>query len=188
MTKQNKIIFAGLLVLTALLSTSIVFNTVSAQEFDRERPQSERIIPLGIYLAGSGAEVSEDNQGWRSHFRIGLEKTESNDNGHTNYEAKRGVFVVGKHDQRHSFSVIPNTWEISVNQNEKSFDASGKAENLEGIVYDIDLSGEEISDLTNGNLYYVKGTATGPDGEVYNLFYISSMVDRSSIQTTQNGI
>ena len=188
MTKQNKTIFAGLLVLTAVLSTSIVLNSASAQEFDRERPQSDKMIPMGIYLAGNGAAVSEDNQGWRSHFRMGLAETDSDDNGHTNYEVKRGIFAVGKHDQRHGLSVIPDTWEVSMNQNEKSFDASGKAENREGIVYDVDLSGEEISDLTNGNLYYVKGTATGPDGEMFYLFYISAMVDRSSIQTTTSGI
>jgi len=171
-----------------LLSASVVYNEAFAQEFEKERSQTDRLIRMGTYLVGNGAAVSEDNQGWRSHFRMGLEEIESSDNGHTDYEVKRGVFSVGKHDQRHQFFVLPDSWEISLNQNEKSFDASGKVENQEGKVYDVEISGEEISDLTLGSLYYVTGTATGTDGEVYDLFYISALVDRSFIQATTSGI
>jgi len=188
MTKSNKTIFAGLVMMTALLSSSVVYNTAFAQEFERERPQTDRLPQMGAYLAGSGAAVSEDQQGWRSHFRMGLEETEASNNGHTEYNVKRGVFAVGKHDQRNTFSVVSETWSLSVKQNDKSFDASGKVENQEGKVYDVEISGDKISSLAYGNLYYITGTATGSDGEVYDLFYISAMIDRTSIPTTTSGI
>jgi hypothetical protein len=74
-----------------------------------------------------------------------------------------------------------------VSPNEKSFDASGEVENQDGLVYEVEISGDEISDLENGSLYFVSGTAIG-NGEVYELFYISGLVDRTSIQTTSSGI
>ena len=187
MTKPNKTIFAGLVMMAALLSSSIVYNTAFAQEFERERPQTDRLPQMGTYLAGSGAAVSEDEQGWRSHFRMGLEESQTSDNGHTEYMVKRGVFAVGKHDQRHVFSIVSETWSLSVNQNDKSFDASGKVENQDGKVYDVEISGDKISGLAQGNLYYITGTATGSD-DVYDLFYISAMIDKPSIQTASSGI
>ena len=174
--------------MVALLSTSVVYNTAFAQEFDKERQLSERPLHTGTFLAGSGAAVSEDDQAWRSHFKMGLEESQTDDNGHAEYDVKRGVFIVGKHDQRHIFSVMAETWQVSVSPNDKSFDASGKVENKEGKIYDIEISGDELSDLENGNLYFVTGTATGPDGEVYDLFYISALKDRTSIQATSSGI
>ena len=187
MTKSNKTIFAGLALMTALVSTSVVYDTAFAQEFERERKLSEGPLQMGTFLVGSGAAVSEENQPWRSHFKLGLTELQTDDNGHDQYEVKRGVFAVGKHDQRHIFSVLSDTWEVSVSPNEKSFDASGEVENQEGLIYKIEISGDEISDLENGNLYFVSGTATG-NGEVYELFYISGLIDRTSIQTASSGI
>lgn len=188
MTKPNKTIFAGLVMMAVLLSSSIAYNNAFAQEFERERPQSDRLPKMGTFLAGNGAAVSDDQQGWRSHFRMGLEESETGDNGHTEYTVKRGVFAVGKHDHRNTFSIVSDTWIVSVNQNDKSFDASGKVEDQEGNVYDVEISGDKISDLAHGNLYYITGTATGSDGEKYSLFYISAMIDGTSIQTDSSRI
>ncbi|MDX1440828.1 MAG: hypothetical protein R3237_00020 [Nitrosopumilaceae archaeon] len=187
MTKSNKTIFAGLGLMAVLISTSVVYETAFAQEFDRERQLSERPLHMGTFLVGSGAAVSEENQPWRSHFKMGLVEVETEDNGHAQYDVKRGVFAVGKHDQRQIFSVISDTWQVSVSPNEKSFDASGEVENQDGLVYEIEISGDEISDLENGSLYFVSGTATG-NGEVYELFYISGLIDRTTVQATSSGI
>ena len=112
-------------------------------------------------------------------------ESQTNDNGHTEYEVKRGVFAVAKHDHRQHFSVIADTWEVSVSPNEKSFDASGTVENQEGKTYEIEISGDELSNLEHGILYFVSGTAIGEDGEVYDLFYISALVERNpSLQTS----
>lgn len=188
MTKSNKTIFAGLAMMAVLLSTSVSNNSVFAQEIDRERQLSDRPLQISTFLVGSGAAVSEDDQAWRSHFKMGLNESQADDNGHTEYEVKRGVFIVGKNDQRHIFSIISDTWQVSVSPNDKSFDASGKVENQEGKIYDIEISGDEISDLENGSLYYVTGTATGTDGEEYDLFFISALKARASIQATSSGL
>lgn len=187
MTKSNKTIFAGLALMAVLISTSVVYETAFAQEFEKERKLSDRPMHMGTFLAGSGAAVSEEDKPWRSHFRMGLEEVQTDDNGHAQYDVKRGVFAVGKHDERHVFSVISDTWQISVSPNEKSFDASGQVENQDGLVYEVEISGDEISDLENGSLYFVSGTATG-NGEVYELFYISGLVDRTAIQSASSGI
>ena len=188
MTKSNKTIFAGMIMMAVLLSTSVIYNTAFAQEFDRERQLSERPINIGTFLAGSGAAVSEDNHAWRTHFKMGLVESQTDDNGHSEYNVKRGVFIVGKPDQRQIFSIVSDTWQVSVSPNEKSFDASGRVENQEGKIFDVEISGDEISDLENGSLYYVTGKAVGPDGEMFDLFYISALIDRTSIQTTTSGI
>lgn len=173
--------------MAALISTSVVYETAFAQEYERERKLSDRPLHIGTLLAGSGAAVSEENNPWRSHFKMALEEVETDDNGHAQYEVNRGVFAVGKHDHRQKFSVIADTWQVSVSPNEKSFDASGEVENQDGLVYEVEISGDEISDLENGSLYFVSGTATG-NGEVYELFYISGLVDRTSTQPTSSGI
>ena len=187
MTKSNKTIFAGLALMTALISTSVVYETAFAQEFEGERKSSDRPLHMGTFLGGSGAVVSEEDKPWRSHFKMALEEVQTDDNGHDQYEVNRGVFAVGKHDHRQKFSVIADTWQVSVSPNDKSFDASGEVENQDGLVYEVEISGDEISDLENGSLYFVSGTATG-NGEVYELFYISGLVDRTSIQATSSGI
>ena len=180
MTNQNKTIVAGVIMMAAMLSVSLTYSTAFAQEPEREMKLGERSLHAGTYLAGSGAAVSEDDNAMRSHFRMGIVETQTNDNGHTEYEVKRGVFFVGKHDNRQHFSAIADTWEVSVNPNQKSFDASGTVENPEGKIYDIEISGDEISNLEYGTLYFVTGTAANEDGEVYDLFYISPLVERIS--------
>lgn len=189
MTNQNKTIFAGLIMMAAILSVSITYSTAFAQDPEREMKLGERPLHTGTFLGGSGAAVSEDDNAMRSHFRMGIVETQTNDNGHTEYEVKRGVFFVGKHDNPQHFSVIANTWEVSVSPNQKSFDASGTVENQEGKTYDIEISGDEISNLEHGTLYFVIGTATNDDGEVYELFYISPLVERTpSIESASDGI
>ena len=186
MTKSNTTIFAGLALMAALISTSVVYETAFAQEFERERKLSEKPPHQGTFLVGSGAAVSEEDKPWRSHFKMGLTEVQTEGNGHEQYEVYRGIFAVGKHDQRQIFSVLPETWQVSVGPNEKSFEASGEVENQDGIVYEIEISGDEVSDLENGNLYFVSGTATG-NGEEYELFYISGLIDRTSNQSTSSG-
>ncbi len=189
MTTKNKTIFAGLIMMAAMLSVSFTYTTAFAQESDLRIERADRPIHIGTFLVGNGAAVGEDDSGWRSHFKMGIVESESNDSGHTQYEVKRGVFAVGKHNERHLYSVISDTWEVSVSPNMKSFDASGKVENQEGKVYDVEISGDEISDLQHGTLYYVSGTATGSDGEEYDLFYISALVEKTpSTQATTSGI
>jgi hypothetical protein len=188
MTNQNKTIFAGLIMMAAILSVSVTYSTAFAQESDQVEAH-DRPIRLHTILGGAGAAVDEDDQGWRSHFRIGIVESQNDDpDAHTEYTVKRGMFIVGKYDNRHYYSVIPDTWEISVSPNEKSFDASGRVENKEGEIYDVEITGDEISDLQNGTLYYVTGTAVGDDGEVYELFYISALKDRiPAIPPTSSG-
>ena len=189
MTNQNRTIVAGLIMMAAILSVSVTYSTAFAQEPEIEMKLGERPLHTGTYLGGSGAAVSENDNAMRSHFRMGIVETQTNDNGHTEYEVKRGVFFVGKHDDRQHFSVIADSWEVSVSPNQKSFDASGTVESQEGKVFDVELSGEEISNLVHGTLYFVTGTATNDDGEVYELFYISPLVERTpSIESTSDGI
>ncbi len=172
-----------------MLSVSFTYSTAFAQESELRVERTDRPNYFGTFLVGNGAAVGEDDSGWRSHFKMGIFETETDDSGHTEYEVKRGVFAVGKQDERRFYSVIPDTWEVSVSPNMKSFDASGKVENQEGEIYDVEISGDEISNLQHGNLYYVTGSATGSDGEEYNLFYISALVERNpSTQTTSSGI
>ena len=90
-----------------------------------------------------------------------------------------------KNDTREKYSVIADSWKITVSADKTSFDASGQAESEDGEIYDVVISGDKISDLENGTLYYVTGTATGDDGEVHDLFYISALKERTPpIDTT----
>ena len=188
MTNQNRTIVAGLIMMAVILSISVTYSTAFAQEPERGM-KLERPLHTGTFLVGNGVAVSEDDNAMRSHYRMGIVETQTNDNGHTEYEVKRGVFVVAKHDNRQHFSVIADTWEVSVSPNQKSFDASGTAENQEGKTWEIEMSGDEISNLEYGTLYFVTGTATSDEGEVYDLFYISPLVERTpSIQSTSDGI
>lgn len=164
--------------MAAILSVSVVYDTAFAQESEREVKFEERSLHSGTFLAGSGVAVSEDDNAMRSQFRMGIVETQTNDSGHTEYEVKRGVFFVGKHDDRQHFSAIADSWEVSISPNQKSFDASGTVENQEGKIWNIEMSGDEISNLEYGTLYFVTGSATNDDGEVYDLFYISPLVER----------
>ena len=171
-----------------MLSVSLTYSSAFAQESDTEVKPAERHLRIGTFLVGTGAAVSEDENGLRSHFKMGIVESQTDDSGHTEYEVKRGVFAVGKHDERQKYTVITDTWEVSVSPNEKSFDASGNVENEEGKVFEVEISGDEISGLEHGTLYYVTGTATGDDGQEYDLFYISALVERTpSIQSTSGG-
>ena len=188
MTNQNKTIFAGLIMMAAILSVSLTYSSAFAQEPEREMKSNERHLYTGTFLVGNGVAVSEDENALRSHFRMGIVESQTDDSGHAEFEVKRGVFFAGKHDDRQHLTVIADTWEVSVSPNQKSFDASGTVENQEGEVYEIEISGDEISNLEQGTLYYVTGTATDDD-EVYDLFYISALAEKTpSIQPASDGI
>ena len=169
--------------MAAMLSVSVTYSTAFAQESDVEPQVIDRPYRLHTILIGTGAAVGEDDHGLRSHFRMGIvpvsEVTDVASD--VNYEVKRGKFIVGKHDNRHVFTVIPDTWTITVSSDKTTYDASGTVENKAGEVYDVKITGDKISDLQRGNLYYVTGTVAGADGEVYDLFYISAMFDRTPI-------
>ena len=165
--------------MAALLSVSATYGTAFAQESDL---RVDRQHSLHTILAGAGAVVGDDSEGKRSFFKMGLVPVADSE---TEYEVKRGMFMVGNHDNREKYSVIADSWTVSVSADESSYDASGKAESKEGKIYDVSISGDKISDLENGVLYYVTGTVTGDDNEVYDLFYISALKERTpSIQTT----
>jgi len=176
--------------MSAMLSLSVTYSPAFAQQSDLEVEVVDRPVHSRTILAGAGAVVGEDDQGWRSHFRMGVVSEPQTDDSNSDSElsVKRGVFVIGKHDNRHFYSVIPETWEIEVKADKENFEASGTVENKEGKTYDVKMKGEKISDLQNGNLYYVTGTAINEDGDEYELFYISPIVEREhSIQTSFRG-
>ena len=165
--------------MAAMLSVSVTYSTAFAQESDLA---VDRELHPRTLLSGVGGVVSETDEGKRSYFKIGIVPVADSE---TEFDVKRGAFMVGKHDNRERFSVVADSWQISVSAEKSSYDASGIAENKEGESYDVILSGDKISDLENGTLYYVTGTATGEDGEVYDLFYISALTERlPSIQTS----
>ena len=176
--------------MAAMLSVSVSYSTAFAQESDLEAEAVERLVHPKTILAGTGAAVGEDDQGWRSHFRMGIvsEPQTGDSNSDTEYTVKRGMFIVGKQDNRHFYSVVPDTWKMEVRPDKENFAASGTVENKEGKTYDVKIEGEKISDLQNGNLYYVLGIASNEDGDVYELFYISPLVERDpSIKSTFRG-
>ena len=181
MQKQNKKIIAGLIVMAAMLSVSMTYSTAFAQETDLQRPVIEKHVRPHTVLVGTGAAVSADEQGWRSHFRMGIVSENQNTDVAQELKIKQGTFVVGKKDGRHVFSVIPDTWTIEIRDDKTSFDASGTVENREGKTFDVKITGEKIAELQHGNLYMVKGVAVSSDSDerTYDLFYISAMHDRS---------
>ena len=167
--------------MAAVLSISATYNTAFAQESDV--PTDRPIHPHTVF-GGMGAAVAEDGEGKRSFFKMGIVQVADSE---TEFEVKRGAFMVGsvKHDSREKYSVIAESWNITVSADKTSFDASGQAESEDGKIYDVSISGDKISDLENGDLYYVTGTATGDDGEVHDLFYISAIKERiRSVDTT----
>lgn len=179
MQKQNKTIIAGLIVMAAMLSVSMTYSTAFAQETDLERPVIDKQTRPHTVLVGTGAAVSEDDQGWRSHFRMGIVSENQDTDVSPEYKVKQGTFVIGIKDTRHGFSIVPDTWTISVRSDKTSFDASGTVENRDGKTLDVKITGEKIADLKQGNLYMVKGVASDDDGKMFELFYISAMHDRN---------
>jgi len=190
MTTQNKTIFAGLIMMAILLSISVTYNTAFAQISDELTDRKildvsiDRPIHLHTVFGGVGVAVSEDGEEKRSYFRMGIAPVTDSE---TEFEVKRGVFMIGtiKHDNREKYSVIADSWKITVSADKTTFEASGQAENEDGEIYDVSILGNKISDLKSGDLYYITGTATGDDGEVHDLFYISVIKEKiRSVDTT----
>ena len=177
--------------MAAMLSVSVTYSTAFAQESDPEVEAFAEPIHPRTVLVGTGAAVDQDDHGYRSHFRMGIVQVPEVTDvaSDVNYEVKRGKFIVGKHDNRHVYTVLPDTWTITVSSDKTAYEAAGTVESKVGEVYDVKITGDKISDLQHGNLYFVTGTATGADGQVYDLFYISAMFERTpSIQTTSSGL
>ena len=165
--------------MAAMLSVSAISSTAFAQESDSIE---DRQLHQQTILSGVGGVVNEEDQGKRSYFKIGIVPTSDSE---TEFDVKRGAFMVGKHDNREKYTVVAESWQISVSADKLSYAASGTVENKEGKFYDVRISGDKISDLENGVLYYVTGTAINDNDEVYNLFYISALTERiPSIQAT----
>jgi len=171
--------------MAAVLSVSATYNTAFAQVSD---VVTDRPIHPHIIFGGVGAAVAEDGEGARSLFRMGIVPVADST---TEFEVKRGAFMIGaiKHDNREKYSVIAESWKITVSADKTSFDASGQAKSEDGKIYDVNISGDKISDLENGDLYYVTGTATSDDDKVHDLFYISAIKERTaSDKSTYRGI
>lgn len=167
--------------MAAMLSVSVTYSTAFAQESDLEPQAIDKPNRPHTVLVGTGAAVSEDDHGWRSYFRMGIvsEPQTTDVDADVEYKIKRGKFIVGSHENRHVYHVVPDTWMISVSPDKETFDATGTVENKNGKVFDVMITGEKISDLQRGNLYYVTGFASNADGEIFDLFYISAMFDRT---------
>jgi len=158
-----------------LLTTSLMYSTAFAQESEIDVD----IQPmLQTFLVGTGAVVSEDDHGIRSHFEMNLIVDASDE---TSYEISDGKFVAANRD----YVIISDTWTIKTSDDKTDFEASGVVEDIGGILFDVELQGEKIRTLDRGVLYSVTGSASNGEDK-YDLFYISALFDELQTQDAPN--
>jgi len=175
MKNEKKTIITGLAVMSVMLSVLATYNVAFAQESDDSSFTT---------LHATGALVDQaNNNGHRSTLWLGFEKDPANteEDSDSDYEVNRATLVLRKYDDSkvfsfHIFSVVPDSWTMTVNSDNTEFEATGEVHTGDGIVYDLEINGEFMSEMENGNLYLINGTFSGDD-ETYDIFFISVMQD-----------
>ncbi|MGI0029312.1 MAG: hypothetical protein ACREAQ_06335 [Nitrososphaera sp.] len=178
-TRTGALAMVGL-VLAAGILAAIAFSptTAMAQESDRkerlersvDRIDDARYHRLGIHVAkGAGiATDTETNENYRSGFRVIVQKVNDTE---SEFEVKRGMLGIFVEGQREIYTMLPETWSITLSEDGDVFEASGQVQNAEEQVFDVNLEGYFAMHTRLGNLWSIEGSLEGEDKD-YDLHYV----------------
>jgi hypothetical protein len=158
-------VMAGVLLVAALSATVWFPSYAAAQNGDGERR-------IGI-AHGLGVAVNSDTEeGTKSVFHMLIRPNDDEDTEEKEYELLRGMLGIKVDDERVRYTMVPDTWDVAVSEEDETFEASGQVENEDGDEFDVQLTGTHGIDIKNGAIWVIEGSFEGEDVE-YELFYIA---------------
>ncbi len=158
-------VMAGIILVAALSATAWFPSYAAAQNEDGQRR-------VGIVHGFGVAANSDTEQGTKTIFHMLIQPDDDEDTEETEYSLVRGVVGIVDDGEKVRYTMVPDTWDIAVSEEDETFEASGQVENEDGDEFDVQLTGTHGIDIENGAIWVIEGSLEGEDLE-YQLFYIA---------------
>ena len=128
-------------------------------------------------IKGEGAIVDTSGGLLKGHYNIALVSQSDGgaDTGTEQYAVKNGQFIISNNDFSDAYKVNPSSWTVTKDQN--GYTASGTVTGQDGSTYNVSLTAKLLREIRNGALYEADGTFSDNSGQIYDLHYISQMVE-----------
>lgn len=174
MKLQTKIVSGTIVLLVITIALAVpaaIAQTAPPQPKSDFKPIKKEVTDI---LRGEGAIVDNSGGLLKGHYNIAL--SSQSDNGTEQYLVINGQFIISNQDFSDSYKVNPSSWAVTKSQN--GYTASGTVTGQDGSTYNVSLNAKMIREVRNGYLYEADGTFSDASGQVYELHYISVMLEK----------
>ena len=172
MKLQAKIIAGSVLLLVLTMAIAVPASAQLATSGQNVKPVRTGVNTI---VRGEGAITDSSGNLFQGHYQLGFAKT-SVANSPDQYILKRGQFIISDKETRNQFKVIANTWTFTETQT--GYTASGSVTDQNGKTYQVKLDAQMISKFNKGCIYVAGGSFSDNGNTVYNLHYISVMIEK----------
>lgn len=170
-SKTKAIAMAG--AVFAAIFAAVAFAPVSALAQESEDNEIADNQHRGIFRMARGAGIATDvatGGDFRSAFQIVAQLRNDESTPDREHEIVRGHIVVGRDGERVRYALVPETWQVTVAEDGRTFDAAGVAKDDRGNEYRVALEGYFGMHVRGGNIWSLEGSLTGGETE-YELHY-----------------
>lgn len=169
--KTTAIALAGVVAAAIFAAVAFAPASVLAQESeDNEIADNQH---RGVFRMARGAGIATEaatGDDLRSAFQIVAQLKDDGSTPDREHEIVRGHIVVGKDGERIRYALVPETWQVTVAEDGRTFEASGTVQDEQGNEYSVELAGYFGMHVRGGNIWSLEGSLSGGDTE-YELHY-----------------
>jgi hypothetical protein len=168
--KTAALAMVGVVVAAALVA-AVSFAPIAASA--QERPSGEDVRMHRLRTASGSGIATDVNTG--DDFRSAFRAIWHYDNSTDERTMSRGTIVISVDEERITYTMLPETWEIEVAEDGLTFEANGQVQNSDSEVFDVSLNGYlggPVGFIKRiGTTWSVDGVMMGEDRE-YELHYV----------------
>lgn len=169
--KTTAVALAG--VVAAAIFAAVAFAPASVLAQESERDELSENQHRGIFRMARGAGIATDvaiGDDLRSAFRIVAQLKNDESTPDREHEIVRGHVVIGKDGERIRYALVPETWQVTVAEDGRTFEAAGTVQDEDGNEFSVELTGYFGMHIRGGNIWSLEGSMSGEDTE-YELHY-----------------
>lgn len=168
--KTTAIALAGVVAAAIFAAVAFAPASVLAQESEDEIAENQH---RGVFRMARGAGIATDvatGDDLRSAFQLVAQLRNDESTPDREHEIVRGHIVVGKDGERIRYALVPETWQVTVAEDGRTFEAAGTVQDEQGDEYRVELAGYFGMHVRGGNIWSLEGSMSGADTE-YELHY-----------------
>lgn len=157
----------------AAIFAAVALSPVSALAQESEVEEIADNQHRGVFRMARGAGIATDaatGDNLRTAFQIVAQLRNDESTPDREHEVVRGQIVVGKDGERVRYALVPGTWQVTVAEDGRTFEAGGTVKDEEGNEYRVNLTGYFGIHVRGGNIWSLEGSMAGGDIE-YELHY-----------------
>lgn len=169
--KTTAIALAGVVAAALFAVVAFAPASVLAQESDKDEIAENQ--HRGVFRMARGAGIATDvatGDDLRAAFQIVAKLRNDESTPDRELEIVRGHIVVGKDGERIHYALMPETWQVTVAEDGRTFEAAGTVQDGYGNEFSVELTGYFGMHIRGGKIWSLEGSMSGGDTE-YELHY-----------------